>query len=267
MKIALAPVLLMVLLFFSAHDLSAQKLPRIQEGNVLVPANSIRVDGRLEEWGKPAAHNKAFGIYYTIANDDRNLYLSIRSENESTARKIIVGGLSFTVSQPEREAGEIHSAVTFPYYDRNTPAWHIDLGTGAKGADSGAANNRTIAGKFRTIGVRGFRSVADSVISIYNEEGIKAAARFDETISYCYELAIPLKLLNVPNNGAKLTYNIRLNGIPIHGTNLKLQTFGRDIITYTAYDGSNVQVGQATPEMIALVLPTDFSGQYTVVFR
>ena len=265
-------VLLIAVLLSPALNVRAQKLPRIQEQNMLLATHSIRIDGRLGDWEQGvAAYNKPFGVYYSVANDDQNLYLVIRSANRTSAKKMVVGGVTFTVGQSDRKAEENHSSVTFPYYDRNTPSWFISFPAGSTDARQNdsllAAYNGAIAVKFRTIGVRGFKSVTDSLISIYNEEGIKAAAQFDKDLSYCYELAIPLKLLGITANAAKLSYTIKLNGIPIHGTNLQLQTYGRDIISYTGYNGANVQVGKATPEMIELVLPTDFSGQYDLVFK
>jgi hypothetical protein len=76
------------------------------------------------------------------------------------------------------------------------------------------ASHKTALALIREIGVVGFKDITDSVISIYNEYSIKAAAGFDEEDSFVSELAIPLKLLNIsPANAKELAYNIKVNGV------------------------------------------------------
>lgn len=259
--------LLVYLLIYSVN-ISAQKLPNIQQGSNVVANSSIKIDGRPNEWDSYAAFNKITGVYYSIANDAKNLYLVLRAEDRSVIKKIIVGGVSFDISAGKGSGIEA-SSVTYPFYGRNTKSWYINLSnspTDSKQSDSSSANfNKTFSAKFKNIGIKGLNLAGDSIISIYNEAGIKVAALFDQNNFYTYELAIPLALLKISANDTKLLYNIRLNGIPIHGTNLKIQTYGRDIISYTGADGSMVQIGPATPEMIALTLPTDFGGIYTIL--
>ena len=72
-------------------------------------------------------------------------------------------------------------------------------------------NNTLIAQKCKLISVIGIKEL-DTLISIYNKNGIKAAGLFDNKNVYTYELAIPLKYLRDTDNEMKFKYNIRLNG-------------------------------------------------------
>jgi hypothetical protein len=75
-KISLS--LLATLAFLQAN---AQKLPQVQQVSLRAPAN-IRADGKNKEWGTQLqAFNNATGIFYSMANDDENLYLVIYSNN------------------------------------------------------------------------------------------------------------------------------------------------------------------------------------------
>ena len=82
----------------------AQKITNVQETAVWVPGN-IKVDGKLNEWGDNLqALNKATQVYYTLANDDKNLYLAIRSANQNSANKIVAGGLNLTINAAGKKA-------------------------------------------------------------------------------------------------------------------------------------------------------------------
>jgi len=53
---------------------NAQKLPEVQTVNLRAPAG-IKIDGKPTEWdSKFQAYNKSTNAFYTIANDDDNLY-------------------------------------------------------------------------------------------------------------------------------------------------------------------------------------------------
>jgi hypothetical protein len=74
-------------------------------------------------------------------------------------------------------------------------------------------NNKRLDDKSKLIMVTGIKGV-DTLISVYNQEGIKAASQLDNKLVYTYELLIDLKKLGLSANYAsKFAYNIKLAGV------------------------------------------------------
>jgi len=101
-------IIIIKLLFFSLSTLIlfngyAQKLPNKQEASLRAPAN-IKIDGQATEWNnKYQAYNNATEVFYTIANDDDNLYLIIHARKSRIIEKMMEGGISFTVSPTNKK--------------------------------------------------------------------------------------------------------------------------------------------------------------------
>jgi hypothetical protein len=70
----------------------AQKLPNKQEVSLRIPAD-MKIDGNAKEWNnKFQAYNKLTNIFYTLSNDDKNLYLVIQATDPIIIEKMIRGG-------------------------------------------------------------------------------------------------------------------------------------------------------------------------------
>jgi hypothetical protein len=206
---------------------SAQKLPNIQETSMRAPA-TIKIDGKRPEWdNKIQAINKATSISYTISNDDDKLYLVVLASDLDIANKIINAGLTFTINGSGRAHDEGGMAITFPFlykkdhrdysplldYDREVTIW-----------------NQQLTAKIKDIKVAGIKGINDT-ISMYNQEGIKAALLFGEDRVLTYELAIPLKYLELSLKKPKpFVYSIKLNGAPNYQipANYAVTVLGRD---------------------------------------
>src|SRR3982751_5808102 len=104
------------LLLTITSSLQAQKLPNVQEASVYAPA-TVKADARLTEWGNLQAFNKANGISYTIANDDKNLYLVIKTDDPNTANKISAGGIDLTINTQGKKAAKDAYVISFPMVD------------------------------------------------------------------------------------------------------------------------------------------------------
>lgn len=87
--------LLVILACLSAR---AQKQPQVQQVNMRAPAN-VKTDGKLAEWGNLQAYNSSTQVYYTIANDDERLYLALQVKSLEMIKKVLVGGITFTVNK------------------------------------------------------------------------------------------------------------------------------------------------------------------------
>jgi hypothetical protein len=246
-------------LSLSVNSAFAQKAKKIQDESVWMHA--LRVDGKTNDWQTPLqAENKTTGLAYTLANDDRNLYLMIQANDRKNNAKIMLGGISFAINTDGEKDRDKAYNVTFPVVSSSG----VDLrgavrvsreerGISAAERDSMemAAGNAQLD-TLKYIAVDGFKDIADSVVSIYNSYGLKAAARFDRKGCYSYELAIPLKLLGLsPADPQEFAYNIRLNGAPEGNTN-------------RGYGRRRGNFGRGNLDMLDMLSPTDFWGKYTL---
>jgi hypothetical protein len=214
-------------LLLSSISLSAysQKLNTIQEGSVWAPAN-IKVDAKLNEWDDTfQAYNKTTEVFYTISNDDKNLYLVLKSTDPLNNNKIVAGGINFTINKTGKKKDKDAYVIVFPLVDmaamRNQIIAMGTSGGGGRGGDMDSAavsNLRKQALKMvKDIKLIGFTDIPDSVISIYNEYGLKAAIDYDVKGNLTCEMSIPLKYLHlVTADNSEFNYNIRLNGLDIN---------------------------------------------------
>lgn len=247
-KAALLPVLLL----FVVYAAQAQKLPAKQERGLRAPAD-MKTDGRLTEWGgKLQAYSNATEIAYAISNDDDKLYLTIQGKLRDVVDKILRGGISLTINHTIKKNDPIGVTVSYPALkgeDVNAVTNKFAGATNAKGEAKGATVpvvelNNLLQTKSKTIEVKGIKEISDAAISVYNEEGIKAVALFDGGLTYTYELAIPLKYLNLPDN-APFAYHLKINApdeTPV----------------------SHPSGPPAPPMMVTSTAPTDFWGEYTL---
>lgn len=205
----------------------AQKLNNVQEGAVIAPL-AVKIDGKFAEWENTfAAFNKTTKLFYTIANDDKNIYLFVKSADAINNTKIMGGGVTLTINTANKKKEENAFVVTFPIINRaNMRGLRRPRGAGqgtvqdsASLAEAAAARKTAIA-SIKEIGVLGFKDIPDSLISIYNEYGIKAAANYDADANLLFEIAIPLKLLGLSAaNPKEFAYNLKVNGMQMGGGN------------------------------------------------
>ena len=257
---------------FAAH---AQKLPKVQKASVRAPEN-IKVDGEATEWhGQFQAYNKATSIFYTMANDANNIYLIVQATDQNTIKKIVQGGITLAINTSDKKEDKNNLAVTFPKYDKRNHPFYLNPDKAPKTADT--LNDKMLAdslmhkynkqlnNKLQSIGVTGIKGIPDSIISIYNEESIKAAAQFDHKIHYIFELSLPIKYVtsNQSDKAISLHYNIKLNGPMGNGSTVTMIP-GRNVLTFKSSDGINYSLGEATQENMDFAYPTDFWGVYTL---
>jgi len=251
-----------ILLLFTLA-VSAQKLPQIQQASIYAPEN-VKIDGKAIEWSNRfQAYNKANHLFYTIANDDQNLYLVIYTTDHQAINKIYVGGITFSIAPANSRNSAGRSSVTYPIIGRiNNGIYlhaHVDYQKLAKDPSADrksiitliASKNKQFSDDYKELQVKGLKSIDESVISIYNTEGIKAKALFDNELHYTYELAIPLKYMEFisGNNAAKFKFNIKLNGHDREGKN--------------PYPPSRIITGDSKAAMDLLYVdnPTNFGGE------
>ena len=92
----LSLLIMLLLTTLAAHP---QKLLNVQTTSLRAPAN-VKIDGKATEWNNQLqAHNKSTGIYYTIANDDKNLYLAIKATDKEVIKRIVNNTFSFAINK------------------------------------------------------------------------------------------------------------------------------------------------------------------------
>ncbi|QKJ31661.1 hypothetical protein HQ865_18455 [Mucilaginibacter mali] len=244
-------LLAFLLALFLALKSMAQKLPNRQETSLPAPAG-IKIDGNATEWaGQYQAYNKGAQIFYTIANDNANLYLVIHADRSRVIEKIMEGGVSFTISTSGKLNGDKNAVVLFPCLmigecksilsaaGKKLSAGRVALPTDEvynipKNPDY-VKPNKDLAEKSKVIKITGFAAIADTItgtagpknayyralplrahnfryLPVANADNIQAATQFDAKGEYTYELSIPLKLLNMSaEKQDKFSYNITLN--------------------------------------------------------
>ncbi len=218
----------LLFLFFGSCSLQsiAQKVPSVQKISVKAPENT-KIDGKTTEWGNTfAAFNANNHIFYTIANDDKMLYLVIHTKAENTINKIYIGGITFTLSpiSTKRHEKKKDVAITYPVIGPIVNGVYLHAAVMCKDLQEDTienkkkldalilAHNKAFSSSYNMVGVNGIEGT-DPIISVYNTESIKVKALFDHKFAFTYELGVPLKYLGQVLNETKMfKYNIKLNG-------------------------------------------------------
>ena len=226
-----------------AQEGSQAKLKDVQAASVWAPTGT-KTDAKLSEWNDSfQAFNKSTKLYYTVANDAKFVYLVIKSTDATATNKIMMGGITLTVNTEGKKKTESAYSITYPVVARPSFGQRGAggmMGGGPGGAGGGAANMRSMqtmmeGGKpdsaviamrrqslvaAKEIKVSGFKDIPDSLISLYNEYSLKAAANYDNDGNFLYEMAIPIKLMGLsPESTQELAYNVKLNGLTIPNFN------------------------------------------------
>lgn len=207
------PLLFYFAILCYAFDIKAQKMDQIQNGSLWL--NGFKADGDLADWPKPMkAYNHKMKMSYSIANDDKFLYLAVSTNR---TEKIFYGGLSYIIKRADGTEGEI----IFPYNPLGDPGRREFYSRGIP------VSTETC----NLIEVFNVSPITDSVISIYNEHAIQAGIKTamkeskiygeGETFLEC-EMAIPLNILGIsPAEYKQLNYTLRMKGRKEGGTFVK----------------------------------------------
>src|SRR5471030_404342 len=110
--------LTVILLFIGYGAVAQKKLDNIQQGGVVAP-EKVKIDGKFGEWEDTfAAFNKTTKLFYTLSNDDKNLYLVVKCTDAINNSKIMGGGVTLTINTAGKKKEEGAYSVTFPIVAR-----------------------------------------------------------------------------------------------------------------------------------------------------
>jgi len=266
---------LCILFFLISTTAYSQKLPNVQVNSLFI-SQKIKIDGKADEWAyKLQAYNKATEIFYSIGNDNDNLYLIIQVTKPDIIQKATLGGITFSIKNGDKKNDNEAIGITFPIYEKgasyqinltNKPDVTLDTAKNKIQIDSFVnAVNQKIGENYKLIGVEGIKTI-EPTISVYNEEKIKAVAlvNYQTTYVYTYELSLPLKYLNLRSEQLQqFKYNIKLNGAATNHSTVGLSGGGRFINVYDS-NGNAINAVPLLPQTMAIMYPTDFWGKYTL---
>ena len=168
----------------------------------------VLADGQLNDWRDSLTlYNEATRLYYSLANDEKNIYLALRSNSKEDLTKILTGGISFAANINSKKKDP--ATVIFPVLDR-TPGKSRNV----KEQPEREEMQKKVLSRIKDIKVSGFKEIIDGGISLQNTYGIRASAAFDKNNNLVQEIIIPLSLLNLsPSSTELVTYNIKINGL------------------------------------------------------
>jgi len=276
----------------------AQKVNDLQEVSIFAP-HAIKIDGKNFEWKESDfSGNKRTNLSYIISNDEKNLYLIIKSTDLANNSKIMAGGITFSVNTDGKKKEKESITLTYPVIahvprgqgggpggSRRAMGMTMAIGGGgpqdAKQRDSFmVARQKTQLATAKEIKIKGFKNTTDTLVSIYNEYGIKAFANIDKDNAFFYEVAIPLEALGISVEAPKeFAYNIRLNGLQLPnfegggggggfgggvGGGGGRGGFGGGGGNFGGGGGGFGGGGRGGMDFQAMLSPTDFWGKYTL---
>lgn len=271
----------------------SQNLPKIQQTSLRAPAN-VKIDGKAADWGdKFEAKNPTTELLYTIANDDKKLYLIAQTDVETVINRISSGGIKLIIQKNGTKSEEGAAVVKFPYLPKGESI-RFSMATNSmrtrtivQGNSTTAirdnsslskeeeeklvdsvmkAYNKKLTGSLKWIYTRGIAAV-DSLIPIYNDKGIEAAVSFDNKKLYTCEIAIDLKALSLSAAVAdKFSYHLVVNGEPNKYAPVAPIIFGSTSADGTPLPAEQVRAGNERLQSRYAIMgaTSDFWGEYTL---
>ena len=240
---------------------NAQKLPNVQSVGVYAPAN-VKVDGTAAEWNQLQAYNKNTSLYYTMANNNDNLYLAIRTTDFVAMDKLIAGGLTLTIMGK-------NGAITFTSPITSGPI-RSNISKAVRGSETITDSllnklNKELTSNLKEADLKGIAAIPDLTISVYNEYGIKVASQLGLDKDYTCEIAIPLKYVNaIIADAGSFNYNVMINGVKM---NIVTSTRNGEVVNSQSAEMAsimaNIKINGSS--VMELSSPTDFSGTYTLI--
>jgi hypothetical protein len=193
----------------------AQNLPKVQTTGIKAPVD-VKIDGKPTEWPQFEAYNNATEFYYTLSNDNNNLYLVVQATHHSVIQKIILGGITLSLKSTEKTSKIPPVEITYPDvpvpYESNVS---YILRTNKKLSEKQLSDlNKQISGHIKEIPLNGAKGIDNGKISIYNDLGIMGNILIDDKKVYTCELVLPLKYIaQVIDADGKFNYRMQVNGL------------------------------------------------------
>ena len=183
---------------------------------------------------------------------------------------MIWGRVIFSINRTEKKESNDNITISYPIIEfKNRPVINFkdkpkiiegDPASIAEADQYMKATNKRFNERSKHIKVTGVKGL-DTLIAVYNTDGIQAAGAFDNKMAYTYELAIDLKVLGIEaSSPSKFFYNVKLNKLGID-----------DMPEFTVKRGPNgdiasimVDRSKSNPRTQVIGFTNDFWGEYTL---
>ncbi len=240
-------VLFFSFLFFAAHSAKSQNIDEIRGKWRSAP---LKVDGKADIAVDSLSNfNENTGFSFEISNDEKNLYMAIKSHNKTNLNKILNKGITFSVNtEGKKKPG---ASILFPVLE---PAGQ-QLANKPNSSPDEAMRKQTLS-RIRQFKVAGFAEILDGPISLQNTYGLEAAAGFESEDLYI-EIQIPLALLDIPSRQEALACLIEINGIKPPKQVYNPNQYPRRNRRYGGYDNRPYDIDRG-PSIDRNLLPTGF---------
>jgi len=244
----------------------AQKLPNKQEVSFKAPAN-VKIDGKTTEWVDFKAYNTATGLYYTLANDEQNLYLVLKAGDGRVMDKLFGGGISLFFKNANNSDKNSRGEFSYLAFTKANRIAIAELMKDTVNRDFRAINN-AMATALKTISVKKLDGVGEEVISVYNEYDIKAASYLVNKNMYTCEIAIPLKnLKSFTDSKGVINYTLQANAASLN--NMKVVMNGKEVENPAASAQltdllTKMQQSEGAASLREMMNDTNVSGEYTL---
>lgn len=262
----LSHIFISLLCSVPVKNVLGQKLPDKQLTNVNIPTNYV-VDGRSNEWnGVYKAYNHNTNIYYTIANNNNSIYLIAATKDPVVIKKIIGGGLTFTVNKDAHRNSDHNFSLTYPIISPKNQSSLVQKISEKNTINSSKVDkidsitlaiNKIIDLYCKEIKIKGSNQITDSLVSVYNRLNVHVKLQIDKSGLLIFECCFSNKNIFSNNLPEKMVYNIMINGI-------------NSIVRTAVTNDSRVVSVEAVPRGLtnsalgleAIRYPTDFWGEY-----
>jgi hypothetical protein len=147
--------------------------------------------GVEKDWGEALMFDDKSKFWYRVSNDDRNLYIMLKMDDESLKRKVLMNGLKVFIDTTNHKKEKF--GVHFPI-KRN---FNMEAREGLRERRSNPEGKNIdrmkeiLLEELQTIELIGFNSRESDMLMI-GESKIKPVITFDQYNQIIYQLALPL---------------------------------------------------------------------------
>ena len=182
MKIHSLPGALTALIILLSMTLQAQK---DTVSTCIKMTTKVAVDGQLNDWQIPLKfYDKKTSVAYSIANDDKNLYIVYRISDSLLYHKILRTGMIVQIDTLGKKDGQL--AISFPMPVRP------DRASASK--SGGRISTQELVNEAKMMELSGFKSGNGRSPNVA-KNGIAASIQLDGNKDFIAEFRIPLKEL------------------------------------------------------------------------
>ncbi|HEY1039882.1 MAG TPA: hypothetical protein VGF30_10780 [Bacteroidia bacterium] len=177
------PVAALVATFISCSPKTANVISRQK--------NAVNVDGKAEEYGEFRYYNSEAKMFYNLSNDNENLYLCLKINDENIQQQILMAGMDVWLDTLSKAKEQIGIRYPLPGVRPTMPEFK-GAGQPREKPDVAKMKQNMLMSQ-KTMDLRGFKNATNGSNFLQTTDGIKLQLDWDANNCLIYELAIPLK--------------------------------------------------------------------------